>query len=398
MEHGESAWLQDNTSVEEAPASPAGGRFTPPPDHRSPYDGTLFGTERLNAEEVEWLLASRPGRLVICLGEEGSGKTSLCIELYERQRRSATGAAFAGSWTLLALEQLAHRRRTTGDVRPTSIDEFDPDERSVLHLALQTGDVPLHLLFADLPGELFRRLADNQIAVSTIPWMGRADKLVVLVDGARLVNVETRSRTVTRTRQLLERLRADGLLGHDTRLALLVTKWDAVHKDPVALSYWTDRESQLLADARELDDQAVALRSSTTPHGPDGLAALRNWLLEIAPAQSPASQGSAHALHEAADDDRTTPALATVDEVEWPARTSRRIPLGLTALRDWFLEIEPWVPVFDTENWQATQTEVVPADEHAQQAAQVPEPPTVDQYERLGVQSVRSWLPRRTRR
>ena len=124
MEHRESARLHEQSSVEEAPATaPARGRFTPPPDHGTPADGTLFGTEQLNAKEVERLLASRHARLVVCLGEEGSGKTSLCIELYERQRGRATGADFAGSWTLLAFEQLAHRRRTTGDVRPTSTDE-----------------------------------------------------------------------------------------------------------------------------------------------------------------------------------------------------------------------------------------------------------------------------------
>ena len=379
MEHRESARLHEQSSVEEAPATaPARGRFTPPPDHGTPADGTLFGTEQLNAEEVERLLASRHARLVVCLGEEGSGKTSLCIELYERQRGRATGADFAGSWTLLAFEQLAHRRRTTGDVRPTSTDEFDPDERSVLHLALRAGGVPLHLLFADLPGELFQRLADNQIAVSTIPWMGRADKLVVLVNGARLVNVETRSQTLTRTRQLLERLRADGLPGHERRLALLVTKWDAVREDPVALSYWTRRESQLLADARELDNQAVALRSSTMPHGPDGLAALRDWLLEIPPAQGPGPQAGALPPHaEAADTDGPSPALATIGEVEWPVRTSRRIPLGRTALRDWFRGIEPGLPVFDGEKVAGS--------------------PLVGQSEHLLPQSASRWLPWTTR-
>jgi hypothetical protein len=171
-----------------------------------------------------------------------------------------------------------------------------------------------------------------------------------------------------------------------------------VRKDPVALSYWTRRESQLLADAREIDDQAVALRSSTTPHGPDGLAALRDWLLEIPPAQSPASQASALALDdEVADDHRAPPAFTTVDEVEWPVRTSRRIPPGLTALRDWLRGIEPGLPAFDTESWQATHIDVVRAGEYPQQTTEVAGPPPVDQYERLLAQSGWSWRPWRTR-
>ena len=100
-----------------------------------------------------------------------------------------------------------------------------------------------------------------------------------------------------------------------------------MREDPVALSYWTRRESQLLADARELDNQAVALRSSTMPHGPDGLAALRDWLLEIPPAQGPGPQAGALPPHaEAADTDGPSPALATIGEVEWPVRTSRKNP------------------------------------------------------------------------
>src|SRR5579871_1730128 len=83
----------------------------------------LFGPELLSPEEASRLLARGPGRLVVFMGERGSGKTSLCLELYERQRHSGADAMFAGSWTLLAFEELAHHRRLTGAPAPAARDE-----------------------------------------------------------------------------------------------------------------------------------------------------------------------------------------------------------------------------------------------------------------------------------
>ena len=96
-----------------------------------------------------------------------------------------------------------------GGVRSSAaIPSRSDDGRELLHLALNTDGDRVHLLIADLPGEPFSRLADNQISPSQIRWLDRADKLVLIVDGARLCVPETRGTTVTRARQLLERLTA----------------------------------------------------------------------------------------------------------------------------------------------------------------------------------------------
>ena len=253
---------------------------------------TLFGSEQLTPEEASRLLARGPGRLVVLMGEAGAGKTTLATELYERQRRVGSTARIAGSWTLLALEQLAARRRADGALPPAGRDRVDPSGREILHLALASGDEPLHLLLGDLPGELFRKLADNQLDSSELPWLHRADKLVLLVDGAQLCDPGTRSSPITRVRQLAERLAAFGLPHAQTRVALLVSKWDLVREQPGALAYWEPREAELLADLRALDPHAVALRvSAPTGALTDELAPLRDWLLEVSP-----SNGIAAAL------------------------------------------------------------------------------------------------------
>jgi len=249
-------------------------------------DGTLFGLEQLNPEEASRLLARGPGRLVVLMGEQGAGKTTIVTELYERQRRPDSPVRFAGSWTLLAFERLAAARRATGHVPPAARDNVDPEGRELLHIALSCGEGPLHLLLSDLPGEIFRRLADNQLGIAELPWLRRADKLVLVVDGAQLRDVLTRSATVTRVRQLRERLEPFDLARSGTRLALVVTKWDLVAGDPGAVAYWTPREAELLAELRALDPDARALRvSADAPAPEDGLAALRAWLLELPLAQ-----------------------------------------------------------------------------------------------------------------
>jgi Double-GTPase 2 len=237
--------------------------------------GALYGPERLNADEASRLLAQGPGRLVVWVGEPGSGRTTLTAQLYEHQRQPELDPSFAGSWTLLAFEEMLHSRER----HPEELD----GGRALLHLALSAGGRRVHLLIADLPGEPFSRLADNQLTASEIPWLRRADKLVLLVDGARLCLPETRGTAVTRMRQLLERIAADGLPAGGGEVALAVTKWDLVWHDAGARAYWLAREEDLLAELRAHAPAAGILRVAAEAEpgalDDDGVAELRTWLL-----------------------------------------------------------------------------------------------------------------------
>jgi len=245
----------------------------------------LPGWDPLSPAEASSLLAVGQGRLDVWMGERESGKTTLNTQLYERQRRVGEHARFAGSRTLLAFERLAHPCRAASGraVAQTHRTEVDPDGREILHLALALDEEHVHLLLADLPGEIFRQLADNQLTAADVPLLRRADKLALLIDGARLSDRRTRSSAITRVRQLLERLRAEALPHPRTELALVVTKWDLVQDDEDAVSYWGPREEELIAEVRSVDSAALHLHvAAAAPGGfprDDGVAALRAWLL-----------------------------------------------------------------------------------------------------------------------
>jgi hypothetical protein len=209
------------------------------------------------------------------------------MRLYERQRRVRESTQFAGSSTLLAFEALAHQGRS-GIAQPNAqprahYGNSRGDERQIFHLALAEGGERVNLLIADMPGRLFRALADNQLTLNAIPLARRADKLALIVDGGRLRDPSGRAAVLTGLRQLLERVATQALPENGTELALVVTKWDLVAEDPDTLAYWQAREHQIAAEVRELQADAPHIRvAAAAPPSfaqDDGVGALRSWLL-----------------------------------------------------------------------------------------------------------------------
>ena len=134
-------------------------------------------------------------------------------ELYERQRHAGERTRFAGSWTLLAFERLAHPRRPcpVSRRRRPRASAIDPQGREILHLALsRRRAAPSTCCSPSCPSEIFRRLADNQISsTADIPLAAPRRQAVLLSTVARCAITATRSAALTRVRQLIERLLLD---------------------------------------------------------------------------------------------------------------------------------------------------------------------------------------------
>ena len=251
----------------------------------------LRGPDPLTAEEASALLAKGPGRVVVWAGERGSGKTTLTAELYERHRLGTAATGFVGSRTLLGLEERMHPARAdSGRIIPhTTRTEADPEGRDLLHLEVEPPNT--HLLFADLPGESFRAIRDNEISPDQVPYLAQADKVAILVDGKLLADLSERPFAINTTRQLIERL-SDGTVSFaNAHVCLVLTKLDELEAvGESAVRYWDEREADILAAVQGLCAEAKCLRTAARGDTKeDGMEALMEWLLESPPeAQEPA--------------------------------------------------------------------------------------------------------------
>ena len=250
-------------------------------------DTLLTGPDALTSRDAEEILARGPGQVIVWAGERDSGKTTLTLEFYEHHRRPDPETRFAGSETLLALEERVHPSRAASErvTAFTERTEMDPEGRDLLHLAVvpPQESAGRHLLFADIPGEVFRELRDNQLSPDDVPLLARADKLGLCIDGRRLAHPETRPTVASFVRQFLARLDDHDLPHKGTRLALVLTMFDELEASGrPALDYWDARKGLLLEEVRRRDPEAELLVTASRPatsNGAVGMADLTRWLL-----------------------------------------------------------------------------------------------------------------------
>lgn len=271
--------------AEEPPPSDDAEQAPDSPSEAYSNRDLLRGPDPLTAEEASALLAKGPGRVVVWAGERGSGKTTLTAELYERHRLGIAATSFVGSRTLLGFEERMHPARAdSGRIIPhTTRTEADPEGRDLLHLEVEPPDT--HLLFADLPGESFRAIRDNEINPDQVPYLAQADKVAILVDGKLLADLSERPFVINTTRQLIERLFDGSVSFANAHVCLVLTKLDELEAvGESAVRYWDEREADILAAVHSLCAGAQCLRTAARGSiEEDGMEALMEWLLEPPP-------------------------------------------------------------------------------------------------------------------
>ena len=261
-----------------------------PPEDVSPevveFDSGEFlrSPELLTPSEASSSLSADGGRVIVWAGAQESGKTTLSAELYERHRHGKAKTLFVSSRTLLGFEERIHPSRiASGRVTPyTPRTDNDPEERELLHLCVSKDGVETNLIFSDLPGETFKRIAGNEEDPGDFPLIARADKLAFIADGELLANPATRSRVSHFLNQIFARFRKAGLPDESTQAILLLTKYDKVLEDSTALEYWQALEPGLLEKLREIAPGAVAMRTAARAADheiDDGMEALMDWVL-----------------------------------------------------------------------------------------------------------------------
>lgn len=193
---------------------------------RLPWSGNSLGLTDLT------FVAGRSSLKVVgVIGPESAGKTTLLSAWYLLLGHGAFpgGARFAGSYTLLGWENIAQSLRWTsigGPTFPAHTSSGLGRVPGLLHLALRRDSGQLvDYLFADAPGEWFRRWAidrDSPEAAGGRWIIEHADILLVMADSEALAGSD-RGTARSILQQLLQRV------GHERRgrpVALVWSKAD----------------------------------------------------------------------------------------------------------------------------------------------------------------------------
>jgi len=276
-------------------------------------------TPELNVLDAARITAAALTRVVVLAGMPGSGKTTLLASLYECLQRhpSFGGYAFAGSETLFGFERRAHAVRVGADVPVSDGERAGPaDPRPLLHLRLRKADLTgraWDLLFADLAGGVCRLAKDSTDACERLGILRRADRVVVVVDGSRLVAPAARFGVLAGARDLLRRACDAGMLACSARVDVVVSKWDVIDAleprariatssalDVMALRLREDFGARL-AMLRFARAAASPAPSSTLPFGYGLAALLPAWVEESGLAVLSPDEPPPPALHREID-------------------------------------------------------------------------------------------------
>jgi hypothetical protein len=239
----------------------------------------------LTSDDASIVMCRTWSRVIVLAGEIDAGKTTLLASLHQKFLAGPFGGfLFARSDTLPAFEQRCHLARIASG-RIESHTERTPLTAGVhyLHLGLRSEPAPIQsLLFADVPGELYEKLIDSDDAAAALGVVRRADRLTLLIDGAKLVNDVDRRLAITRARDLLRCMLDCGLLQARTSVDIVFTKWDLAHVVANSLVEHEQRLKKLIENrVAEVRLWHIAARPRvpsdfSAAHGLDGL--LQAWL------------------------------------------------------------------------------------------------------------------------
>lgn len=218
------------------------GNEVPPISETNPEDATSTETvfplalgRALTLDNLYPITAQEFSRFFAIIGDTGSGKTTLITSIYHLflDGKAPVPLLFAGSETLLALEERAFYLRAASYRSDASMERTKRGiEESILHLRLKNQDTKqvLNLLFSDLQGEDFDVVtADVDAAKEAFsPLFTAARHIVVLLDGAKLLNSTSRSAATQRAAHLLHTLWDAGLLDKRSRVFLAISKYDII--------------------------------------------------------------------------------------------------------------------------------------------------------------------------
>jgi hypothetical protein len=265
-----------------------GAAIRPPGSH----DETPLAAERplitvedtLSFAAANALSARRGARLVLAMGEPGTGRTALWTMLWQQfiEQDGLDGHRFAGTRTARGFERRAYGARVASRGGGAHFAPTRPAADMLLHLRVRTPDARLvELLLADIPGLPFEAVRRGRPLREEVPWAGRAARYLAVIDGEAMGIPGESEIAITRARRLLLSLQAAEVVRETARVAVVVTKSDRL--GPLGEAVLARHQADLVEVAQACDPDAVLVRTAAiAPPGVarEGLGELVAWLCE----------------------------------------------------------------------------------------------------------------------
>ncbi len=192
----------------------------------------LSSAEALSISEAQSVIRKSVANVIGIVGPQDAGKTSLIACIYDLfQSKTVGDFAFAGSSTLYAFERACHQTRRESGNRHADMERTPKGTATFLHLDLASS-VTLKkraVLFANRAGEDYTDAQGDTGLAAGFFELHRSDTLTMLVDGQRLLDLGARQQVRDDILLTLRALVEGKATRPDQRIAIVMTKIDAIN-------------------------------------------------------------------------------------------------------------------------------------------------------------------------
>ncbi|TSJ83291.1 TRAFAC clade GTPase domain-containing protein [Chitinimonas sp. BJB300] len=273
--------------IVDRPASPA---------TRKPVPGvSLPGAEAMARGDVQLMLRNQPCNVVAIVGPVGSGKTSLIAGAFDLfQQGPVDGFSFAGSSTLHSFEQACHDTRRASKQKTPMMERTQTGDATFFHLDLVPDGCKgkRSALLANRSGEDYMEVQTTPALAEQFFELHRADTITVLADGKHLLDSGLRHQVKDDICLTLRAFQESGATRPWQRLAVVLTKLDAVREGAGKSERALQNFERILEDVRKQFTQhfrdiqsfhvAASPQSPSADRGEGMVELLRYWMSEPA--------------------------------------------------------------------------------------------------------------------
>ncbi len=197
----------------------------------------VYSGDSLTETEASDLLRERPAKIIVLMGDSGSGKSTFIQALYELFQRGTLGDfLFSSSKTLLGFDKRSfYSRLSSGQNIPSTPRTSISDGLRYFHLVLKhRNDLSnsIDILLSDRAGEKYKQSRNSPSLASDLHELYIADKIFILMDGEKIANKENRTSASNVVRQNI-RLISDNIpVNTSNNIKILITKFDIINTHP----------------------------------------------------------------------------------------------------------------------------------------------------------------------